>query len=101
MPPPPIFIKGEPEYEVKSIKDSHPMGEMDRGIQYLIKWKGYDEESWIPWKGMVGSIDLICKWEKAHLRKRKLPLELLKELESLALRDEEERELRQAAEAIF
>ena len=61
------------------------MGEMDRGIQYLIKWKGYDKESWIPWKGMVGSIDLIHKWEKAHLRKQKLPIELLKELKSLAL----------------
>lgn len=100
-PPLPIFIKGEPEYEVESIKDSRPTGETDRGIQYLIKWKGYDEESWIPWKGMVGSIDLIREWEKAHPRKRKLPLELLKELESLALRDEEERELRQAAEAVI
>ena len=42
---------------------------------------------------MVGSIDLIREWEKNHPRKRKLPLELLKELESLAVQDEEEREL--------
>ena len=99
-PPPPIYIKGEPEYEVESIKDSHPTGEADRGIQYLIKWKGYDEESWIPWKGMAGSIDLIREWEKNHPRKRKLPLELLKELESLAVQDEEERELRHAVESV-
>ena len=69
-------------------------------MQYLIKWKGYEKESWIPWKGMVGSIDLIHEWEKNHPRKRKLPLELLKELESLAVQDEEERELRHAVESV-
>ena len=49
---------------------------------------------------MVGSIDLIRKWEKNHPRKQKLPLELLKELESLAVQDEEERELRHAVESV-
>ena len=36
-PPPPIFLKGEPEYKVESIVDSHLTGELDRGIEYLIK----------------------------------------------------------------
>ena len=62
-PPPPVYIKGEPEYEVESIVNSKPLRDESGGVKYLIKWAGYEELSWIPWQSMVGSIDLIQKWQ--------------------------------------
>jgi hypothetical protein len=44
-PPPPVIVEGEAEYEVERIEDSR----MFRcQLQYLVKWKGYDEMSWEP-----------------------------------------------------
>ena len=46
LPPPPDIVDGHEEYEVEEILDSRKWG---RGLQYLVKWKGYTEEnnSWV------------------------------------------------------
>jgi hypothetical protein len=44
-PPPPVMVKGEEEYEVERIEDSSIFR---RHLQYLVKWKGYDEMNWEP-----------------------------------------------------
>ena len=89
-PPPPVYIKGEPEYEVESIVDSKPLRDESGGVEYLIKWAGYEELSWIPWQSMVGSIDLIRKWQLERPRKQKLTPQLMTELERLSQEDEDE-----------
>ena len=48
--PPPDFVEGEDEhYEVETVLQSR-LTPNKRGIQYLIKWKGYpnSENSWLP-----------------------------------------------------
>src|ERR1700731_3431041 len=42
-PPPPVIVDGEEEYEVEWIEDSQVYR---RQLQYLVKWKGYNENSW-------------------------------------------------------
>jgi hypothetical protein len=44
-PPPPVIVEGEEEYEVEKVEDSRVFR---RQLQYLVKWKGYDEMSWKP-----------------------------------------------------
>jgi glycosylphosphatidylinositol phospholipase D len=44
-PPPPVILDGEEEYEVERIDDSRLFR---RQLQYLVKWRGYDERSWEP-----------------------------------------------------
>lgn len=89
-PPPPVFIKGEPEYEIESIQDSRPGKGEEGNIEYLVKWVGYDESSWIPWQSMVGSLDTVQEWHRVRPRKRRLGKEQFRELQKLALEDEEE-----------
>jgi hypothetical protein len=50
-PPGPIQVDDHPEFKVEEVLASRRRG---RGIQYLIKWKGYDhnENTWEP-KGNV------------------------------------------------
>jgi hypothetical protein len=40
LPPPPTLVDGEKEYEVKTILDSRMRYNR---LEYLVKWKGYDE----------------------------------------------------------
>ena len=42
-PPPPVEIHGEEEYTVEEILDSRTRW---RRLEYLVKWKGYDETIW-------------------------------------------------------
>jgi hypothetical protein len=46
-PPPPVLVDGYEEYEVERILDSRVRY---RHLEYLVKWKGYDEgqNSWSP-----------------------------------------------------
>ena len=44
-PPPAVIVNGEEEYKVERIEDSRVFR---RQLQYLVKWKGYDERSWEP-----------------------------------------------------
>jgi hypothetical protein len=43
--PPPVIVDGEDKYEVEQIEDSRLFR---RQLQYLVKWKGYNETSWEP-----------------------------------------------------
>jgi hypothetical protein len=45
LPPPPVIVEGEKEYEVERVDDSRLFRHQ---LQYLVKWKGYDERSWEP-----------------------------------------------------
>ena len=38
LPPDPVFVEGQPEFEVESINHHHCHG---RGLQYLVHWSGY------------------------------------------------------------
>ena len=57
-PPGPINMEGEPEYEVEEVVSSRKHG---RGIQYLIKWKGYgnEENTWEARSNMEKAKDAI------------------------------------------
>ena len=62
-PPPPELIEGEKEYEVEKIRDSRRKG---RGIQFLIKWKGYtsEEDSWEPRKNLGNAKKLLEEFHR-------------------------------------
>jgi hypothetical protein len=50
-PPPPVVVDGEEEYEVEQVEDSRLFRCQ---LQYLVKWKGYDERSWEPAQSVDG-----------------------------------------------
>ena len=61
--PPPEIVDGEEEhYKVKEVLQSRPTPNQ-KGIQYLIKWKGYpsSENSWLPATQMTHTADLVKK----------------------------------------
>ena len=63
-PPPPVYIKGEPEYEVKSILDSRHHGQK---LYYLVKWTGYDKNSWEPASEIKKNAgNIINEFHQAH-----------------------------------
>lgn len=51
LPPPPVRVDGENEFEVESILNCRKKG---RQLQYLIQWKGYppEDNSWEPAKNL-------------------------------------------------
>jgi hypothetical protein len=51
LAPPPVIVQGEEEFEVERMEDS-PVFRWQ--LQYLVKWKGYDEISWEPATNMDG-----------------------------------------------
>jgi hypothetical protein len=68
--PPPEIIEGEDEhYEVETILNARPTPNR-RGIQYLVKWKGYpdSENTWIPASGMKHAMDLVHEYHRRHPR---------------------------------
>jgi transposase InsO family protein len=68
--PPPEIVEGEDEhYEVETILNARPTPNR-RGIQYLVKWKGYpdSENTWIPASGMKHTVDLVHEYHRRHPR---------------------------------
>jgi hypothetical protein len=68
--PPPEIVEGEDEhYEVETILNARPTPNR-RGIQYLVKWKGYpdSENTWIPASGMKHAVDLVHEYHRHHPR---------------------------------
>jgi hypothetical protein len=68
--PPPKIVEGEDEhYEVEIILNARPTPNK-RGIQYLVKWKGYpdSENSWIPSSGMKHTQNLVHEFHSRHPR---------------------------------
>ena len=69
-PPGPVESDDGEEYEVEKILDSRKKG---RGIQYLVKWKGYSdaENSWQPRINVENTIDLVKEFHNANPDKPK------------------------------
>jgi hypothetical protein len=65
LPPPPIIIEGEEEFEVEKVLDSRLFR---RSFQYLVKWKGFSdsENTWQPAKDLEHAQDLIEEFHTAH-----------------------------------
>src|SRR6266545_7289786 len=68
--PPPDLINGEEEYEVEQIRGHRRHGR-SRGLQYLIKWKGYPESdnTWEP-AHQVHAPDLVKTYLQKHPAER-------------------------------
>ena len=60
-PPGPIHVDDHPEFEVEEILASRKRG---RGIQFLVKWKGYDhnENTWEPKDNVKNAPKLITSF---------------------------------------
>jgi predicted aspartyl protease len=63
--PQPIEIEGQEEHLVEEVLDSRRRG---RGIQYLVKWEGYDrnENSWEPSRNLPRAQEAIRDFHQAH-----------------------------------
>ncbi len=65
LPPPPVRIRGEEEYEVEAVLDSR----MRRGqLEYLVQWKGYTAEhnSWEPEGNLENAPEQIEAFRSRH-----------------------------------
>jgi hypothetical protein len=62
-PPPPEIVDGEEHYEVEKILCSRRMG---RGIQYLIKWKGYPDPTWEKSSDLVNADEALQDFLSDH-----------------------------------
>ena len=64
LPPPPVEVEGEEEFEVESIVSCRKKG---RQLQYLIKWRGYppEDNSWEP-SGNLHAPRLIRAFHQEH-----------------------------------
>jgi hypothetical protein len=71
-PPPPVVFEdqAQPEYEIETILDLRKWG---RGLQYLIRWKGYDKshDQWISRTEVLRHADEFV--EEFHIRKPNAP----------------------------
>jgi len=65
MPPPPVEVAGEKEYEVEEILDRQ---ERRGKIKYLVKWKGYTAEgnTWEGLENLKNAGEKIEKFEKGR-----------------------------------
>jgi len=65
IPPPPVEVAGEKEYEVEEILDRQGR----RGkIKYLVKWKGYtaEENTWERLENLKNAMEKIEEFEKGR-----------------------------------
>jgi hypothetical protein len=67
-PPPPVEINGELEFEVEAILDSRRSG--NKGIKYLVSWKGYEERTWENPANVANASELV---EGFHARYPRRP----------------------------
>ena len=65
-PPGPVEVEGHPEYEVEQVLDHRKRG---RGVQYLIKWKGYGhkENTWEPASNLSHAKELLDEFSRRKL----------------------------------
>ena len=63
LPPPPDIVEGEEHYEIEYILRSRRMG---RGVQYLIKWKGYEDTTWESSNNLVNANDTLQDFFDKH-----------------------------------
>ena len=65
--PPPDIIDDTDEYEVKTILKSRPTTNR-RGVQYLVKWKGYSnaENEWLTRTELSNASKLVDEFHRTH-----------------------------------
>ena len=68
--PPPDIIKGQEEYKVKAILDKKVKR---NGIQYRVKWKGYEETTWEPTNNLGRAKDAVKDFEQRNMRSNQPP----------------------------
>ena len=70
-PPPPVFVDGEPEFEITEVLDS----KMDHRrskckLLYLVRWTGYagtdEETSWILASELENAPDLVSDFHQVY-----------------------------------
>jgi hypothetical protein len=66
IPPPPVTIANEIEYEVEKILDHR---RHRKQLQYLVKWVGYPEHdaSWEPVENLEHSAELITEYNNLNV----------------------------------
>ena len=70
-PPPPVFIDGEPEFEIAEILDSK-VNQRRRNCKllYLVRWTGYagtdEETSWILAMELGNAPELVTDYHAAY-----------------------------------
>jgi len=62
LPPPPVEVDGEEEYQVSSVEDSRVYRSQ---LQYLIRWTGYDSLTWEPAK-FVDGLQAVDEFHKRY-----------------------------------
>ncbi len=70
-PPPPEIINEEEEYEVEEIRGHRQRG---RGTQYLVHWKGYnnEEDTWIAESQLPHAQEAIDEYHKRFPEKNRI-----------------------------
>jgi hypothetical protein len=69
LPPPPVEVDGEEEFEVEKILDKRERRQGRRSTtEYLIKWKGYPEydATWEPATALQHAAEAIMDFEEDH-----------------------------------
>ena len=59
--PPPDLINREEEFEVDSIRDHRKRG---KGHLYLVRWKGYPDETWEPERNLKNSSEILEEYKR-------------------------------------
>jgi len=62
LPPPPVEVNGEEEYQVSSVEHSRVYRSQ---LQYLIRWTGYDCLTWEPAK-FVNGLQAVDEFHKRY-----------------------------------
>ena len=70
-PPPPIFVDGEPEYEIAEVLDSKTDNWHSKcKLLYLVRWTGYagtdEETSWILASELENVPELVLDFHRSY-----------------------------------
>ena len=68
LPPPPIKVDGEAEWEVTAIVDSRYFGQAKK-LQYRVQWTGYAELSWEDASNIINATNLLSNFHTRYPRK--------------------------------
>jgi Chromo (CHRromatin Organisation MOdifier) domain len=67
---PPVFIDGEPEYEISEILDSRINKRRKCKLLYLVRWTGYEgtdeETSWLPASELGHADEVVVDFHEAY-----------------------------------
>ena len=62
--PPPDIIEGQEEYKVEAILDKKVKR---NGVQYRVKWKGYEKTTWQPTSNLEQARDAVENFEQRNM----------------------------------